>query len=204
MAGRLWSCIRALQLILLAALSAGLAGASPPAPAVKAGQVIEWRTRKPLVVEVGAWAGEEKAPAGGCPTFATPLTSARSDAQGRFLLRLKEDTTFQVSFCASEYFPRTEPQPAGVGGGAVLPLPVVMYPRGADAEAFRTAVAETVRSFVSDLVYLAQSRPEVFREAVEELDRRPELRDFRREVNGLRFSLTEIGVRAAPRASHPR
>lgn len=59
------------------------------------------------------------------------------------------------------------------GGGAVLPVPVVMYPRGADASAFRTAVAETVRSLVPDPVYLARSRPGVFREAVEELDRRP-------------------------------
>ncbi|MFY9819898.1 MAG: hypothetical protein WAM82_00845 [Thermoanaerobaculia bacterium] len=152
---------------LLAAQSHGIAASDQK----REGGVLDWLTHKPVVAaEVSAWMGESKAPKGDCPTFTKLIDQGTTRADGVFFVSIDSGVrAYDAVFCSSGYFPRTERQIDSESNGKVQPFPVRLYPRSSDATTFKATTKETVRRFVSDISYLAQSRPDAFREAVEEM-----------------------------------
>lgn len=135
------------------------------------GATSDWLTHKPVAADVSVWTGEPKSPKGDCPTFATLLDQKTAQTtDGRFYISIgSEVKVYEAVFCNSGYFPRIERQIDSEGNGKVQPVPVRLYPRSSDAATFKATTKDTVRRFVSDISYLARSRPDAFREAVEEM-----------------------------------
>jgi hypothetical protein len=177
-------------LLAVFALSPGTAPLNA-GPKQQQGIVRDWFGHQLPLADVSAWEGRAAIPKGECPQFDKQLAATRTDAHGQFSISVEREA-YQAVFCAQGYFPRVETQTDAQQHDRVMPFPVTLYPRGPDAGTFREAVVERVRSFASDIRYLAQSKSDAFSEAIGQLrGSRPE-----GDTAGLEMFLENTAARA--------
>ena len=139
------------------------------------GQVVDMKTGQPLSVDVKAWpeskrTGEE----GGCPLYGkSPLDSTTSDIGKKGSLELKVDAskpTYTTTYCAAEYFPRTDRDLRNeINGSPVVPTPVEVLKRETDMATYTSIVMQKTIGILNDLSYLESFNPKMYNQIMVEL-----------------------------------